>query len=59
MKWNQVGDLNTKYFNNLVKGRVTRKFIGVVNTKRGRVESVDDVKEFIRDFFNKKYTKPE
>lgn len=58
VKWNRDGDLKTNYLHNLVKGRAMRKFIGVINTERGRVESVDDVKEAIRDFFNKDYIEP-
>lgn len=59
MRWNRKGDLNSKFFHKVVKGRARRKFIGVVNTNKGLVDSITEVKEAVWSFFKNKFTEPE
>lgn len=59
VKWIQEGNLNSRYFHNLVKGRARRKFIRDVNTVNGVVAMVEDVKKVVRNFFNLKFMEPD
>ncbi|KAI5403879.1 hypothetical protein KIW84_051139 [Lathyrus oleraceus] len=57
-KWKD-GYLNSQYFHNLIKGRARMKFIGDVNIVSGVVDSVEEVKDVIWNFFNQKFRKPD
>ncbi|KAI5397407.1 hypothetical protein KIW84_063282 [Lathyrus oleraceus] len=59
VKWIQEGNLNSRYFHNLVKGKARRKFIGDVNTVNRVVEMIEDVKKVVRNFFNLKFMEPD
>ncbi|CAK8532784.1 unnamed protein product [Lathyrus sativus] len=56
MKWYREGDVNSKYFHKLINGRARKKFIGVVETSQGTVDSVEGVKEVVHKFFKLKFT---
>ncbi|KAI5420497.1 hypothetical protein KIW84_044336, partial [Lathyrus oleraceus] len=58
VKSNKEGDLNSKCFHNLIKARARKKYIGSVETDRGKVESVEEVKEAVRSFFKSKFSEP-
>ncbi|KAI5417065.1 hypothetical protein KIW84_041886 [Lathyrus oleraceus] len=50
---------NLRPIDSTFKGRIIRKYIGMVETENGMVDSVEDVKEVVRSFFKDKFAEPE
>lgn len=58
-KWIQDGGLNSQYFYNLIKGMAMKRFIGAINTVSGLMDSVEEVKDTVWNFFNQKFREPD
>lgn len=54
VRWVKQGDLNTKFFHSSLKARRRQNYLLGVNTKAGRVDTVDGVKHEVKSFFEAK-----
>lgn len=59
LKLIREGDMNNKYFHNIMKGRTRRKYIRLIQTEGGVLESVGEVEDEVRRHFREKYTEPD
>ncbi|XP_058783234.1 uncharacterized protein LOC131657901 [Vicia villosa] len=55
LKWLNDGDANNKYFHGVMKARRTRNFIGSIVTGGGIINSVTEIKEEVKNHFEKKF----
>ncbi|RVW62008.1 Transposon TX1 uncharacterized 149 kDa protein [Vitis vinifera] len=59
VKWVKEGDCNSKFFHKVANGRRNRKFIKVLENKRGLVmDNSESIKEEILRYFEKLYASP-
>ncbi|XP_058746530.1 uncharacterized protein LOC131619457 [Vicia villosa] len=59
IKWINDGGSNNRYFHSIMKERRRRNHIGPLNSDRGVLVSVEDVKEEVRNFFGLKFDESE
>ncbi|XP_058780621.1 uncharacterized protein LOC131654295 [Vicia villosa] len=59
VKWDKEGDLNSRYFHNIMKARRRRNFIGSVTTEGGVLDEVGPIKEEVRRHFEEKFSELE
>ncbi|XP_058774298.1 uncharacterized protein LOC131648566 [Vicia villosa] len=55
LKWLNDGDANSKYFHGVMKARRTHNFIGSIVTEGGIINSVTEIKEEVKNHFEKKF----